>query len=789
MKRQRLRRPPRWRPEQTDLFFDDLMGVSAPPRPIGETTYAHREADQFLAALLGEPRRPVLTAAPAAEDAQESPEPECGKPRTWTDLPLLLAGPIVRRAEADGVWFWCACREEVTACTPRLTVYDASGRVDQSLASDGGFYPLAPPRWRVARLGEHLWVVLALARPRSGAFPRARIYGYDLDIETRVGSRRSLTKLSSLPLKITYRPFALPTFLFPKKSQRLAHGSCRRPGAHGDDAFPQFDEWLEARATDTSKRPSALILTGDQIYADDVASPLFKAVQNLARDVCGYVELLPRIGGASPVSVDAYLPVDVPQAINTRKALTALGRSPIGFTTVDGEAHLLSFPEYAAMYLLVWNEKLCRDYCVERGGDANLTGFSKAVEASRRVLANSVTYMVFDDHDITDDWNLDAEWEANTQNVMAKRIIANGLAAYWAFQGWGNDPDRFAFLADAIERHVDVMRTARGLPGAAASAFDSRLLAQHWSFVAPTTPPALCVDIRTRRETPTKDAAAVLSGPPVWRELAKLAERHRLPRGAPLLIVLPTPLLPHPSLMVAQSYKIRTKGKLVGDYEFYGNNPQQRADLVNFLHDLLDPPALIVFSGDVHHGSVIDGLYVRGRTRQAIDKGRGDWAMRIAQVTSSPIKNIKKDVFVDPIEVPNPFGGSPIRLIDKGTAGEKLVPMVGNTYHRLRDNSVMGTRAETLTLTGPLARARKTYVYENHLCVVDVPHTTDEGVWVTFVGVTNGRLAIAETKRRVESRPGLFQPPPRLEPLPLPLPPPAPRVLAEMLRGMAGFEG
>ena len=319
----------------------------------------------------------------------------------------------------------------------------------------------------------------------------------------------AVTKLSSSDLKIAYPPYALPTFLLPLKRQRLAHGSCRRPGGHGDDAFPAFDQWLAARATNIDKRPSALILTGDQIYADDVAAPLFTAVQKLARAISGYVEQLPQRGGA-PVSVDAYLPIDNPQVPNSRKALTARDVSPIGFTTEDGEAHLLSFPEFAAMYLLVWNEELCTMLGVKGGKEGVLNGFCKAVGKSRRVLANMVTYMVFDDHDVTDDWNFDAEWERKMRNVTAQRIIANALAAFWAFQGWGNDPRlrQFGHLKDAIQRHLEAMRRSGGRPGDAPWPTSRQLLSKHWSFVAPTTPAALCVDTRTQRTTPPKGSAS-----------------------------------------------------------------------------------------------------------------------------------------------------------------------------------------------------------------------------------------------------------------------------------------
>src|SRR6266540_5809266 len=440
-------------------------------------------------------RSQPLLLPPAQFAEQPAPTP-CV--RRKAGLPFLLAGPIVRRAEPDGVWFWFACRDEVTGCTPRLTVYDSAGKINERLASDGGFYPLAPPeKIRVARLGEHLWVVMVVARPKSSSFPRDSIYGYDLDIETRVGSRKATTKLSSLGLDITYRPFALPTFLLSLTAQRLAHGSCRRPGAHGLDAFPMFDLWLEAEVTNPSTRPSALILTGDQIYADDVAGPLFKAIQQIAEDVCGYVEFLPQVGG-SPVSVATYLPgnfgsLPLP---NSRKALTSFGRSPIGFTTDDGEAHLLSFPEYASMYLIVWSPQLWVKYCVEdkeiqkliSDNYTTLNKYQDYVKACQRVMANCATYMIFDDHDVTDDWNLDQVWESTTKNnKFSRQVISNALIAYYIFQGCGNDPDMFGSeLVLPVINHLNTLMTNKGKPDANAPALYQTMLSKYWSFVAAT---------------------------------------------------------------------------------------------------------------------------------------------------------------------------------------------------------------------------------------------------------------------------------------------------------------
>lgn len=61
----------------------------------------------------------------------------------------------------------------------------------------------------------------------------------------------------------------------------------------------------------------------------------------------------------------------------------------------------------------------------------------------RRLLANVPVYMVFDDHEITDDWNITPKWRKETANPLARGIIRNGLAAFTLCQGWGNDPRNF----------------------------------------------------------------------------------------------------------------------------------------------------------------------------------------------------------------------------------------------------------------------------------------------------------------------------------------------------------
>lgn len=81
---------------------------------------------------------------------------------------------------------------------------------------------------------------------------------------------------------------------------------------------------------------------------------------------------------------------------------------------------------------------------------ANLTKFAMGQGKVRRALANVPTYMMFDDHDVTDDWNINPEWyrrvyaaDAVRANPLGRQIVRNALASYAVFQDLGNDLSRY----------------------------------------------------------------------------------------------------------------------------------------------------------------------------------------------------------------------------------------------------------------------------------------------------------------------------------------------------------
>jgi hypothetical protein len=71
------------------------------------------------------------------------------------------------------------------------------------------------------------------------------------------------------------------------------------------------------------------------------------------------------------------------------------------------------------------------------------TGRPGATRCIRWLLSTVPTAMIFDDHDISDDWNTSAAWvEHMRRQPWWEERITSGLASYWLYQHLGNlSPD------------------------------------------------------------------------------------------------------------------------------------------------------------------------------------------------------------------------------------------------------------------------------------------------------------------------------------------------------------
>jgi hypothetical protein len=233
--------------------------------------------------------------------------------------------------------------------------------------------------------------------------------------------------------------------------------------------------------------------------------------------------------------------------------------------------------------------------------------------------------MIFDDHDVTDDWNLTAGWRDRVRASPAgRRIVANALAAYWAFQGWGNDPGQFGpEFTDSIRGHL-----ADGGQGLAARFDDMLWEFDRWSFSCPTTPVTVCLDTRTQRAYDSPEGGARLIGPAGFERIACLVEGSGHDRTQPLLLVSATPVCGLELAERRQKFLAGKVGPYRIDFEGWHANLRGLVDLMDFLIRRLRLTRAVVLSGDVHYGMTVDVRFTLG-----------DATMHLAQLVSSGLKH------------------------------------------------------------------------------------------------------------------------------------------------------
>jgi len=527
----------------------------------------------------------------------------------------LLAGPVVRRADRERVCVWICTLGPVR---PALLVYRACAGTGEALGSGTA---------QSVRLGQRLYVHLLTATPRAGRWPAGELLTYDIELDTG----GMLLRLADLGLSggtgaLGYEGFQLPSFFLqaPDAPLHILHGSCRKLHSKGEDAFWCADELLAGMAADITGRPSALILTGDQIYGDDVAPGLTGYLNRLGSYLTGREEQIP---GVPPLGT---------LGDGGRERWI---RQRARFTSPNAANHLMTFGEYAALYLMAFSDipwpadvgglaigtGLAAGFAGRRGRAGELAQARAALPAVRRVLANTPTYMIFDDHDVTDDWNLTARWRDRVHASPAgRRIVANALAAYWAFQGWGNDPGQFSQeFAGTICGHL-----ADGGQGLAARFDDALWGFDQWSFSCPTTPVTVCLDTRTQRAYDSPEGGARLIGPAGLDRIACLVEGSGHDRTQPLLLVSPTPVCGLELAERRQKFLVGKVGPYRIDFESWHANLRGLTDLMDFLIRRLRLTTAVVLSGDVHYGMTVDVQFTLG-----------DTTIHLAQLVSSGIKH------------------------------------------------------------------------------------------------------------------------------------------------------
>lgn len=234
--------------------------------------------------------------------------------------------------------------------------------------------------------------------------------------------------------------------------------------------------------------------------------------------------------------------------------------------------------------------------------------------------------MIFDDHDITDDWNLSARWEQTAYgHPFSRRIIGNALIAYLLCQGWGNNPDA---LQAPIKACQDWLRHSRHgfLDNSQQDALIEQLRAfNHWHYVLATQPALVVLDTRTRRWR----SEARLSQPSGLMDWEALCEFQQELLDHPCcIIVSPAPMFGVKLIEGIQKVFTWLGKPLLVDAENWMAHPDAASVMLNIFRHSRTPGDFVILSGDVHY-SFVYRIAIRGR------KARPN----IWQITSSGIKN------------------------------------------------------------------------------------------------------------------------------------------------------
>ncbi|MBA3349157.1 MAG: hypothetical protein H0T12_01245 [Actinobacteria bacterium] len=488
-----------------------------------------------------------------------------------------------------------------------------------------------------AQLGPRLFIHLITAIPDTEAFPADKLLAYDITVTAEDDAPKRLRDLGLVGREnsLAYGDLPLPSFFIRSETPTLhaLHGSCRLLHGKGEDSLIAADEIITRYAREPLERPSCLFLTGDQIYADEVAGALMAHVTELGTELMGDGDAA-SVPGVSDLSA---IPIYGRQEIASEQAK---------FTSDKAANHLMSFGEFAAMNLVAWNEAnwpgqwpaVSKAVTGDHGGRIvtlrtrrkynseiqDLERARAALPKVRRVLANIPTYMICDDHDVTDDWNLTAKWREQVKHsATGRRIVSNAIATYWAFQAWGNDPA--AFDGDFKGTLTGFLTGDKSIDGAS---FDSAMWSfDRWSYCAPTDPPTIVLDTRSQRTFDSPEGAARLVGGGMER-IVELSRQCNYTPGHPLILVSAVPAFGLELQERRQKFLVDKMGPYEIDFEAWHSNLEGMIEFMHLLIERLGVRDCIVLSGDVHYG-------LNSRATFSI----GDSTLEICQLVSSSQKH------------------------------------------------------------------------------------------------------------------------------------------------------
>ncbi|MFD3522877.1 alkaline phosphatase D family protein [Streptomyces sp. NPDC058653] len=264
----------------------------------------------------------------------------------------------------------------------------------------------------------------------------------------------------------------------------------------------------------------------------------------------------------------------------------------------------------------------------------------------RWLLSTVPSCMIFDDHDVIDDWNTSASWvaEMRTRPWWRERILS-GLMSYWVYQHLGNlSPAELAAdeLYAAVRAEPDGTARLRKLAAQA----DADPACVRWSYrrdIGRTR--LLMVDSRAARVLEEGHRQMLDADEARWlrdQALSDPGARDHLLIGTSLPWLLP------PLVHDAESWNAALAGgergrrwarfgerlRRMADLEHWAAFPASFEKLAGLIAEVgggADAPATVcILSGDVHHAYVAEPAWHGGQPQPR---------SRVVQLTCSPVHN------------------------------------------------------------------------------------------------------------------------------------------------------
>ncbi len=136
--------------------------------------------------------------------------------------------------------------------------------------------------------------------------------------------------------------------------------------------------------------------------------------------------------------------------------------------------------------------------------------------AIRQAMAAIPTFMIFDDHEISNNWNVEPTWQSKFIGQGNEQLLVDGLVAYWVYQGWGNlaqdattDHPLLTIMLTAAQSGADALEMLRNH----IRADIYKLTSIRWHYSIPTQPSIFVANVRTERTTILDQNSTEVYGP------------------------------------------------------------------------------------------------------------------------------------------------------------------------------------------------------------------------------------------------------------------------------------